>query len=50
MTELEGFDSRYGALFADLVTLARALGVEPSAAESNPNPTAVSSAAGGRAG
>jgi RNA polymerase sigma-70 factor (ECF subfamily) len=26
MTELEGFDSRYGALFADLVTLARALG------------------------
>jgi len=26
MTQLEGFDSRYGALFADLVTLARALG------------------------
>jgi RNA polymerase sigma-70 factor (ECF subfamily) len=26
MTELEGFDSRYKALFADLVTLARALG------------------------
>jgi hypothetical protein len=26
MTELEGFDSRYGAVFADLVTLARALG------------------------
>ena len=26
MTDLEGFDSQYGALFADLATLARALG------------------------
>ena len=29
--------------------LARALGIEPSAAESNPNPTAGSPAAGGKA-
>ena len=31
MTDLEGFDSRYGALFADLVVLARALGAGPDA-------------------
>jgi RNA polymerase sigma-70 factor (ECF subfamily) len=31
MTDLEGFDSQYGVLFADLTALARALGAGPDA-------------------
>jgi RNA polymerase sigma-70 factor (ECF subfamily) len=31
MTDLEGFDSQYGALFGDLAALARALGAGPDA-------------------
>jgi hypothetical protein len=45
MTDLEGFDSQYGALFGDLAALARALGAGPDA---GPHVVALAFDGGGR--